>query len=286
MAVTTDQFETIAALLSLGCSVAMERGALSVEDAQKVWFSPNTMHRLARAGATAQVTDLVHAGLELGTISRQLPQALSETHAELQAAALACLSERAGSDASNWLANLDVGNMVPCVWGPAELRRGIESPDIDLAVACVFTVAESREVTLAHLLRSTLLTTTSDELRDACALALSDLEDEELPALIEGLLQQPRTRGQRARLVYALGPYDNRGRFSLLVDLALCECEETLRRTIDIIGVLDPGVASEEVAVATQRIEQCRTSMEEGSRRALLGELLELVMELGRADLR
>lgn len=96
--------EALAATLCLGLLAAIERGALTLDDAEARLFSPYTMRVLRAIGARDEVVDCIHRGTELGDIGELLPARLAATIAELREAALVVLREARGREPSpHWL---------------------------------------------------------------------------------------------------------------------------------------------------------------------------------------
>ena len=80
-----------------------------------------------------------------------------------------------------------------------------------------------------------LATTGHPRLRNAAALALSDLEAPEAFDVIAGLLRQEHTRGLRGTLLYALRPYDCTPILPLLVDIVVDDTYESAREAAALI---------------------------------------------------
>jgi HEAT repeat protein len=130
-------------------------------------------------------------------------------------------------------------------------------------------------------LRRVLVSTSSFRLRNACAIALSDLADEGCVPIIAALLEDPATAGQRGSLLYALEPFDCRSLFPLLVEIAAFDGFEARHTAFDLLcaveGDVDPGVVKDAMKVAQSALE---TATDE--RRNSNLDLVELLEEFNR----
>jgi hypothetical protein len=279
---STDQLERLTALLALGTSVAMQGGSVGTNEAEEIIFSLHTLHQLKKHGVRKSVSDLVHCGMELGAIARNLPEALDRTHLQLQKDALACLAEFGEYDVElpTWLESLDIGGTVVTPASESQLIENISGSNLSLAVSSAFALGERGVTAAIPSLRQVLTTTTRAELRDACALALADLNDAGCIEIVAKLLCDPVTIGQRASLVYALDPFDNRPQFVLLVELVIGETDEARNRALDLIAVMEPGVGLDELQCAEDSVRKYLLTKPDGRHCVLLLELLGFIEEL------
>jgi hypothetical protein len=121
-----------------------------------------------------------------------------------------------------------------------------------------------------------LVETEDHALRDALALALSDLDEERLLPAVADLLADPKTRGHRGSLLYALEPLDCRPILRLLVELAVTGGFEVARQALlrieAIEGEIDPGVWE----ACARRIHEVRADETDPERQEWLAEVAEV----------
>ena len=102
------------------------------------------------------------------------------------------------------------------------LIRRLNEPDVDAAVLAAASLADRAAIEAIPALRLALsAVTTPAAVRNAVAIALSDLGDEGLVALIGELLRDPRTQGNRGTLLYAIESFDNRPLLGELTHLVI-----------------------------------------------------------------
>jgi HEAT repeat protein len=103
----------------------------------------------------------------------------------------------------------------------ALLHRLVES-DVDTAALSAATLADMGAFEAIPALRIALSSVTVDAtVRNAVAIALSDLKDDGMVPLIGALLLDPRTKGNRGTLLYAIESFDNRSLLRELTQLVL-----------------------------------------------------------------
>ena len=103
-----------------------------------------------------------------------------------------------------------------------ELIRRLREPDVDTAVLAAASLADMGAVEAIPALRIALSGATLDAaVRNAVAIALSDLKDDGVVPLIGELLLDPRTKGHRGTLLYAIESFDNRPLLRELTQLVI-----------------------------------------------------------------
>ncbi len=120
-----------------------------------------------------------------------------------------------------------------------ELLDRIQSGDPGAIVDAAREVARRGETAAAPSLRQILARTESPVVRNAVALALSDMKDPSTFDLLVDLLKNPRTEGSRGTLLYALGEYDCSLILPLLVSLVVDGNFEVSRQTLSIIAGIE-----------------------------------------------
>jgi HEAT repeat protein len=103
-----------------------------------------------------------------------------------------------------------------------DLLRQLGEPDVDTAALAAAALADMGAIEAIPALRIALTGVTTDPVvRNAVAIALSDLKDDGVVPLIGELLLDPRTKGHRGTLLYALESFDNRPLLRELTQLVI-----------------------------------------------------------------
>lgn len=124
-----------------------------------------------------------------------------------------------------------------------------------------------------------LLRTTDDgTIRNAAALALSDMEVPETFDAIVELLRDPRTVNNRGTLLYAVGTdtFDCRSILELLVELAISGNWETSRGALGLVNSIDGDVDAAQFRRAQQMLEAAFMTADTERREDIIGPLLTL----------
>lgn len=156
-----------------------------------------------------------------------------------------------------------------------ELQECLESGSPEQIADAARELAKRHDLVAGPALRAVLISTTDAMVRNAVALALSDLRDPDAFAALVTLIRSPETRGARGTLLYALGPYDCAPILPVLVDCVIEGGWEEAREAMGLITSLETELSNEVWLACTERVRVALdTSIEE--RRPLLEELLEL----------
>jgi Protein of unknown function (DUF3969) len=78
------EIERLISIISLGLCTAIERGVLSLEEAESYLYSPYTMEQLEKLGVDRKLIDVVHLGTELEDIKSLLPDKLDRSLEEIK----------------------------------------------------------------------------------------------------------------------------------------------------------------------------------------------------------
>jgi hypothetical protein len=156
-----------------------------------------------------------------------------------------------------------------------ELLEQIKWGDSQNIIRAVDELALRQETSAAPQLLEILQTTDDTAIRNACALALSDLEDPSLFDVIVDLLKSKRTCGNQGTLLYAIGTYDCSSILPLLVDFVIDGNFETSRQSLSLISGIDTEV---DERIFNACVNKLRSSLLLASqeRRPLLVELLSI----------
>lgn len=157
----------------------------------------------------------------------------------------------------------------------AELLRALDSSDADVVADAAGRLASCHEVSAAPRLLELLRTADSPVIRNAVALALSDLKEPQAFAALVDLLRDEHTRKSRGTLLYALGAYDCSSILSLLVELVIDGNFEVSRQAWELIQGIETELDAQEWAACAVRLRAALASAS-AERRPLISELLAL----------
>jgi len=89
-----DEAERLLAVICAGLCVALEAGAISINEAENYLFSPATIYHLGRLGLSEDAVDLVRGGTELEDFESVLPHKLKGAIEELRIRAIEVIRAR------------------------------------------------------------------------------------------------------------------------------------------------------------------------------------------------
>ena len=155
------------------------------------------------------------------------------------------------------------------------LLEMIGSADSQKIVSASEELASRGEAAAAPRLLELLQTSSDANVRNAAAIALSDLKDPRAFDIVVNLLNDDRTLKSRASLLYALGAYDCRSILPLLVEFVIGGNFEVSRQALALISGIEGEVDDRtwERCIKTVRAAIPLASVE---RLPLLNELLSL----------
>ena len=157
----------------------------------------------------------------------------------------------------------------------AELLQKLDSSDIKVVADAAGELAERHDASAIPRLLELLRTTDNPVIRNAVALALSDLNEPQAFQVLVGLLRDERTKKSRGTLLYALGAYDCSGILPLLVGLVIDGNFEVSREAMSLIQGIETELEDLEWSACRMRLRAALASASE-ERRPLIGELLAL----------
>ena len=156
---------------------------------------------------------------------------------------------------------------------PVLLAR-LDSPETALESVKELGRRRAREAT-PHL--SAVLRTTGDpRVRNAAALALSDMHAPEGFDGIVEMLRDPRTQNNRGTLLYALEPYDNAPILELLVELAITGGYEVRMSAFGLINGINSVIDEPVWNRVRERLEAASTTADDERRTEVITPLLAL----------
>src|SRR5262245_21416632 len=156
---------------------------------------------------------------------------------------------------------------------PSELLDDITSGDSRRIINAAREFASREDASaIAHMLE-VLRTTNDATVRDAVALALSDLKDPTAFDVLVDLLRSERTKTNRGTLLYALGAYDCSPILPLLVELVIDGNYEVSRQALALISGIETELDEHTWQVCLERLRAAR-DVAEDERKPLLEELI------------
>ncbi len=157
----------------------------------------------------------------------------------------------------------------------AELIERLHSGSATESAEALADLATQDAGVVAPALRDVLIKTTEARVRNAVALALSDLRDRDSFELLVGLIKSRETSGARGTLLYALAAYDCSSILPLLVDCVIEGGFEEAHEALGLITAIETQLDDETWRACTERLRAALIATTE-ERRPLVQELLEL----------
>lgn len=155
------------------------------------------------------------------------------------------------------------------------LEEVIESGDLKEAVKIIEEIGEKLDHTFTPILLRYLATTDSVLLRNVIAITLADLGDSEAVLPLIDLLRNPKTKGNRGTLLYALDFFDVSTYVVTLVDL-LDDTFEASRQSYQLISSVQDKISEAQKDICRQMIRRKLTDHINKHKRDFLLESLEL----------
>ncbi|MEK4428708.1 HEAT repeat domain-containing protein [Paenibacillus sp. FSL M7-0802] len=155
------------------------------------------------------------------------------------------------------------------------LEEVIESGDLKEAVRIIEEIGEKLDHTFTPILLRYLATTDSVLLRNVIAITLSDLGDSEAVLPLIDLLRNPKTKGNRGTLLYALEFFDVSTHVVELVDL-LDDTFEASRQSYQLISNVQDKISEAQKDICRQIIRRKLADYKNKYKREFLLESLEL----------
>lgn len=156
-----------------------------------------------------------------------------------------------------------------------QLIDHIESGDPQRIIEAARECASRQEASAAPYLLDILRVTRDAAVRNAVALALSDLKDPSAFAMLVDLLKSDHIRGSQGTLLYALGAYDCSPILPLLVDLVIDGNFEVSRQAYSLISRIETTLDDRVWESCCKRLRSAIMVARE-DRRPILEELFKL----------
>ena len=157
----------------------------------------------------------------------------------------------------------------------SELLNLVGSTDPQQVIGATQELALRHEMTSTTRLIEILRSSSDVNIRNAVALALSDLQAPEAFNVLVDLLKDDLTRTSRGTLLYALGSYDCSPILTLLVELVIEGNFEVSRQSLSLISGIEAEVNEQEWNICIDKLKAALLSASQ-ERRPLLVELLSL----------
>lgn len=156
-----------------------------------------------------------------------------------------------------------------------DLLRQLQSSDPSKVVVAARELASRQEMSAAPPLLELLRTTNDVTVRNAAALALSDLKHPPAFDVLVNLIKDERTRGSRGTLLYAIGAFDCSSILPILIDFVIDGNFEVSRQAFSLIGEIEVEVDERTWNACASRVQNA-LMLAADERRPLLRELLAL----------
>jgi HEAT repeat protein len=158
---------------------------------------------------------------------------------------------------------------------PQDLIDHLNSSDSKRIIEAAHEVATRKAMTAVPQMLELLKKTNDGAVRNALALALSDLKDPSVFDVIVKLLNRKRTRGNRGTLLYALGEYDCTTILPLLVNIVIDGNFEESRQALSLITGIETELDDRTWDRCIKRLRSAIAVTTE-ERRPLLNELISM----------
>lgn len=159
------------------------------------------------------------------------------------------------------------------------LAAVIKNNDIDQAIDIIEEIGTAKNEQAVPILIQYLQSTENHLLRNAIAIALSDIGKEEAVEPIIGMIRDSRTIGHRGTLLYALQPFDCSQYIELLVE---CVCKGNFEVRKNSFELLANSIKSD-ISIQTQLklIQYVNNELDElKDKIELTYEVLELLINI------
>lgn len=91
---TKEDLEKVILINAIGLVEALNKNLITIEEAEKVLFSPYMMEQLEYINVSKPVLEVIHLGTELEDVNSIIPDKLAESLAEIKEKSLNLLEER------------------------------------------------------------------------------------------------------------------------------------------------------------------------------------------------
>lgn len=156
-----------------------------------------------------------------------------------------------------------------------DLLEQLKSGDFQKIIGAASELASRQEVSAVPLILEVLRTTNDASVRNATALAISDLKHPSGFDVLVALLKDERTRANRGTLLYAIDAYDCSPILQLLVDFVIDGNFEVSRQALSLISGIETEIDEQTWHSCIDRLRSALAAASE-ERRPILVELLSL----------
>lgn len=94
---TQEKLEKIFAVNTIGIITSLQENVITIEEAEKMIFSPRTMDLMKSKGASEELLNILHLGTELEDVESLIPHKLNSSLEEIKKQCLKLLQNRAGN---------------------------------------------------------------------------------------------------------------------------------------------------------------------------------------------
>lgn len=143
------------------------------------------------------------------------------------------------------------------------LQSQLTQGKFDEAIRQITEIGLKKDISSVPILIKYLDSTEDSGLRNAIAVALSDIGCEEAIEHILVLLKDPKTHGNRGTLLYALQEFDLSGHLSNIAEFLFDDGFEVSRQALSLIQSNRGKLSAETVHKITERVESEVEKLEE-----------------------
>jgi HEAT repeat protein len=162
-----------------------------------------------------------------------------------------------------------------------KLKELITNSQIDDAIVLIEEIGENKNEEAFQFLINILRKTDNHALRNAVALTLNDLGNQEAVEPIVEMLKNPKTMGNRGTLLYSLKSFDYSAHIDLLVDFIINGNYEVRHEAKELIQELKSHLTDETLLRTIVRIKKELDEVED--RGDVLSESLDALCNLKKS---
>ncbi|MDN7245564.1 hypothetical protein [Planococcus shenhongbingii] len=158
------------------------------------------------------------------------------------------------------------------------LESAIKIDDVEEARRLLSEVSPDQDHAAVPILIKHMTQTPNKKLRDALAMALRDIGNEEAVFPLIDLINDPKTLGNRGTLLYALEPFDCTGHLETIVHHFLTGNFEVQAMAHQLLESMDGKVPSDALLKSLQKVKEQLNEIER--QREVHTDILDILFEL------
>ncbi|MGK7377617.1 HEAT repeat domain-containing protein [Planococcus sp. 1R117A] len=158
------------------------------------------------------------------------------------------------------------------------LERAIENNDVEDAVRLLREVSPDQDHAAVPVLLKHITQTPNPGIRNALAMALRDIGNEEAVLPLIDLINNPKTLRNRGTLLYALEPFDCTGHLETLVHHFLTGNFEVQAMAHQLLESMDGKVPADALLKSLQKVKERLNEIER--QQEVHSDVLDILFEL------